>query len=62
MLSGEGLRCSEQQPVNHSNHQIKDNIVFIYSPALQFVCVSNTPACVFSSEDLFSWNVRFSFL
>lgn len=32
MLSGEGLRCSEQQPENHNNHQIKGNIIFIYFP------------------------------
>lgn len=54
MLSGECLRCSEQQPVNHSNHKIKGTIIFIYFPRFLSLSVWVTHLCVFSAVNVFS--------
>lgn len=53
MLSGECLRCSKQQPVNHSNHQIKGSIIFIYFPLFLSLYAWVTLLCVFSALNMF---------
>lgn len=53
MLSGECLRCSKQQPVNQSNHQIKGNIIFIYFPLFLSLYAWVTLLCVFSPLNMF---------
>lgn len=53
MFSGECLGCSERQPVNHSNHQIKGNTIFIYCPLLLSLSAWVALPCVFSALNMF---------